>query len=608
MEYKHNFREKVQYKTFENMIYVLKNSIYPQKKLLFFISLYIISTACLEYSVSIISSCILQELECNGSVNRIIGINVVSCFICIIIYSIYVCSKAEMEWRLYYARTKFIEKLMYKVMSMDYEKLESPKVQDLKQKAFNTTSGSNYGMQGMLETTIRNLLHIVKIVVALSLIIVKGKWIIVGVFILTFVRFLNIDKTKQADKRFTWDLMMPIQRKIEYLKNITSDFAYGKDVRLFHMREWLLSKQKKENQKAHKLIVKSQNRWNLCFGVNQIIDFFQNSLLYAWIICSVLKGNMGIAGAVLYLQVVPLFSASLSGMFDDIADARRKALEVNDYRTFVELTGDNETKGRSLKQIGKRYTFTFEDVSFCYAGQEKNALENINLIIEPGEKLAIVGLNGAGKTTLIKLLLRLYEPTKGRILLNGVDIKEFNKQEYYNIFAPMFQDSELYAFSVEENVSMKTESKTDKVYAKDVIKIAGLQEKIDSLPQGMKSQLSKALYDDGIDLSGGERQKLALARALYKKAEVVVLDEPTASLDALAESKLYIQFNKFIGNRTALFISHRLASTKFCDKVIVFKDGKIIERGTHDELLLKAGLYAELFEVQAKYYKESGAI
>ena len=172
----------------------------------------------------------------------------------------------------------------------------------------------------------------------------------------------------------------------------------------------------------------------------------------------------------------------------------------------------------------------------------------------------------------------------------------------------MFQDSELYAFSVEENVSMKTESKTDKVYAKDVIKIAGLQEKIDSLPQGMKSQLSKALYDDGIDLSGGERQKLALARALYKKAEVVVLDEPTASLDALAESKLYIQFNEFIGNRTALFISHRLASTKFCDKVIVFKDGKIIERGTHDELLLKAGLYAELFEVQAKYYKESGAI
>lgn len=238
---------------------------------------------------------------------------------------------------------------------------------------------------------------------------------------------------------------------------------------------------------------------------------------------------------------------------------------------------------------------------------ENYALKNLSLKVNAGERLAVVGLNGAGKSTFIKLLLRLYEPTEGEILLNGVNIREYDKRSYYRVFSPVFQDVELFAFPLAENVSMQSPEKTDKKRAEDCLKAAGFGEKLSELPNGVDTEILKVIHDDGVDLSGGEKQKLALARALYKNAPVVVLDEPTAALDAIAESRLYNDFDKLIGGSTAVYISHRLSSTQFCKNVAMFKDGELCEYGTHESLMEKNGAYAEMFRLQAQYYVDEEA-
>lgn len=228
----------------------------------------------------------------------------------------------------------------------------------------------------------------------------------------------------------------------------------------------------------------------------------------------------------------------------------------------------------------------------------------MSLRLTAGEKLAIVGLNGAGKSTFVKLLCRLYEPTEGTIYLNGKDIRTYPLADYFHLIAPVFQEDESFAFSIAQNVSMKEEKEQNREQIAKSLLEADLKEKIDELTNGIDTSLYKNLDDNGIDLSGGQKQKLMLARALYKNAPVVVLDEPTAALDALAEKKSYENFDKFAAGRTTVYISHRLSSTRFCDHIAMFEAGRLAEYGTHEELLQKGGKYANLFEVQAQYYKE----
>jgi ABC-type multidrug transport system fused ATPase/permease subunit len=254
------------------------------------------------------------------------------------------------------------------------------------------------------------------------------------------------------------------------------------------------------------------------------------------------------------------------------------------------------------------YTIEFKDVSYKYLKTDNYALRHLNLKINAGERLAVVGLNGAGKTTMIKLLLRLYDPTEGVITLNGVDIKKYDREDYYRLFAPVFQDVETFAFPIAENVSMKTAADTDKDKVAKVLEEAGLAEKIASLKHGIDTYITNIVEDDGIDLSGGEKQKLALARALYKGAQVVVLDEPTAALDPISENSLYETYDEMMKGKATVFISHRLASTRFCTRIILIEAGRIKEEGTHDELLAKKGRYYELYETQAKYYRDNNEL
>ena len=384
--------------------------------------------------------------------------------------------------------------------------------------------------------------------------------------------------------------------------DILGDYKTGKEIRLYKEQNLI------DNITTQKILTdgeitlrKISMRTAKSSSFIAILGALVGFGVYLFIGVKGLFGLFGIGSLVLYCGS---FMQIISGimMFANTLGKLKEILSLaRDYFKILEAESTMIYGNREL-DLTNGFEIEFNNVSFKYPKAEKYALKNVNITLNAGERLAVVGLNGAGKSTFIKLLLRLYEVTEGEILLNGVNIKQYNKHSYYKIFSPAFQEVELFAFPLYMNVSMSSADKSDKEKARQCVIDSGLENKLSELEKGMDTEILKIVYDDGVDLSGGEKQKLALARALYKNAPVVVLDEPTAALDALAESKLYGDFDKLIGNKTAVYISHRLSSTQFCDKVAMFKDGGIVEYGTHSELMDKGGEYADMFNVQAQYY------
>lgn len=290
----------------------------------------------------------------------------------------------------------------------------------------------------------------------------------------------------------------------------------------------------------------------------------------------------------------------------DLATLRRQSLDISIVREFLDYpeTFKMEEGIPITPDLRTPYQIELQDVSFRYPGAEKDTLAHINLTIQPGEKLAIVGLNGAGKTTLIKLMCGFLDPTEGKVLLNDADIRTYNRRDYYKLFSAVFQDFSVLDVTIAENIA-QTDENIDRSLMEHCIEQAGLTEKIVGLSKGVGTHIGK-VFEDGIHLSGGELQRLMLARALYKNAPIIILDEPTSALDPIAESDIYNKYNELTDGRMAVYISHRLASTRFCDRIILIAEGGIDEVGTHEELIARNGHYAELFEIQSRYYREGG--
>ena len=299
------------------------------------------------------------------------------------------------------------------------------------------------------------------------------------------------------------------------------------------------------------------------------------------------------------------FSGFISGILGNLSSLHTKCLDISAIREVLTYPDAfSLDTGDEVPHTGRPGVIRFENVSFRYPGKDDNpyVLKNINLTLSPGERLAVVGLNGAGKTTLIKLLVGFYDPTEGRITYNGVDLRKLKRREYYKEFSAVFQDINIFAGTVSENVAASA-TDIDMERVKRCIAYADLTEKVESMPKGYDTLLNRNVYEEAQDLSGGERQRLILARALYKEAPILLLDEPTAALDPIAESEIYSKYNDMTKGKSAVYISHRLASTRFCDKILLIDDSIIAEEGSHEELIKLGGKYAELYGVQSSYYR-----
>lgn len=497
-----------------------------------------------------------------------------------------------------------------RLMTMAFQNTEDPDILDCAQKAGRAVEGNNDGFEG-LEHNISDLFAQLSIfITGATIIITLNPLLVIGMLVLALVNFFVSNATGKYNKLHHWDPLAPWWRKRWYMDNTIADFSFAKDIRMYGLKNWL--RQKFIDLQKERIAMQKRNaRLWFWYGVFvAIIWFVMQMSVYGYLIYQIALKKMTVASFSLYVGSATAFFGSISDLFSLFTTILQRSREVDDLRSLMELKiiDEDADKGEELDSSKiKNYEFTFENVSFKYPRAENCALRNVNITLKAGERLAVVGLNGAGKSTFIKLLLRLYEPTEGRILLNGIDVRSYTRQSYYHIFAPVFQDVNIFAFPFVQNVSMKSSVETDRGLAEKCVRDADLGEKLDSLPRGLDTELLKVIYDDGVDFSGGQRQKLALARALYKQAPVVVLDEPTAALDALAESRMYQDFDKLIGGKTSVYISHRLSSTRFCNNVAMFKDGQLIEYGTHDSLMEQGGEYAKMFDVQAQYYVEEEA-
>lgn len=514
---------------------------------------------------------------------------------------------SEIWYRYVDTRLKVMGEKNRKVMSIDFEHLENPDVMDCYQKAGNACGDNESGIEGMMRKLVDLIMSLSVTVVGLCILGTFNPWILLVMVVISAVTCLVGDRFNKYSKEKIWDPLAPWWRKDNYMRWQITNFAPAKDIRLFGLREWLVNKFRELKKERFDTQKKNALLWFWASVFAGVMVALSHLVVYGWLIRSVVHDGLSIGNFSLYLASAVTLFQYINTMFNGIGELLQKSRQVDDFRSFMDFDGgDGIDDGKSVPQMD-HYEFEFRNVSFKYPKAEKYALKNLSLKLTAGKRLAVVGLNGAGKSTFIKLLLRLYEPTEGEILLNGVNIREYGRQSYYRLFAPVFQDVELFAFPLAENVSMQSPEKTDKQLAERCLNAAGFGDKLAELPCGVDTEILKIIHDDGVDLSGGERQKLALARALYKDAPVVVLDEPTAALDAIAESRLYHDFDKLTGGKTAVYISHRLSSTQFCNHVAVFKDGELCEYGTHDSLMEKNGAYAEMFRLQAQYYVDGEA-
>lgn len=594
------------YGVVSNCIYILKRFKKYRPSLIFFIITGAAAAASMSYIWSFIGKLVIDMIQASaggGNIMPLVRLVAATTAAELFIMWLNTVSTVKTGLGFTYVRLMIIKERIAKTLDMDYEALETPEMLDRLQKAKRATAGDWQGVQGMMTYMQVLFTQIISIIIAIIIMTSFDPLIILVIAVLSYIQFLYFEHIRKKDKKEMWDAMMPHWRKLEYMENVTTDFSYAKDIRLFGMKKFLAKKQKDVYDEELRHWIKSRQYWIYNSIFSHGISLVRQLIITGWLVYSVIAKDLSIGNFTLYLASAGAFSNAINEVLSALSALRERSAHTDDYRSFMDIPNDS---GKDTIPVPKadKYVFTFENVSFKYKGQEKYALRNLNITVAAGEKLAVVGLNGAGKSTFIKLLLRLYDVTEGRILMNGTDIRRFNRAEYYRLFSPAFQDVTVFAFPMAENVSMSPPDETDKNKAEKCVREAGLGDKMDKLEKGIDTELLKVLYDDGVDLSGGEKQKLALARALYKGSDVIVLDEPTAALDALAEYRLYKSFNGLVGNRTAVYISHRLSSTRFCDRVAMFKDGEMTETGTHEELMAKNGDYAEMFRVQAQYYVE----
>ncbi len=509
----------------------------------------------------------------------------------------------ELDKVYYQGLNRFLEAgVGKKSMELKYETTESKEILDrLADARTGIDEGYSGGAKGLFESLANIIANVVILLLSAALVFRYTFLPIIPVLVnVTLNAFfesrLNRIKMEQIG------LLAKTDRAYFYLVHGLSDIKYGKDIRLFHAKDMMLGRVDEFNDRQSKINKTYAQRSSGYLMGSKINLALTASATYLILALMVIRKEIGIGDFTMLSTAVTTIVASINVVLKQILEVKKFCGYTDKYIKYVEGNKYTEKGDRSV-DVSEDVFIEFKNVSFKYPGSSNYALNNINAVIRKGERLSVVGLNGAGKTTFIKLLCRLYECTEGEILLNGVNILDYEYGSYMKLLSVVFQDFCLLGFSIKENIICDMPEKAEDDKLMPLIERVGLREKVDSLPLGLMTPVFRYYDQNGFEPSGGEQQKIAMARALYKDAPILILDEPTAALDPKAEKEIYERFASMVINKTAIFISHRLASGKFCDRILVVKNGEIVESGSHESLLaLSEGLYRAMYMSQEKMY------
>lgn len=491
---------------------------------------------------------------------------------------------------------KLEQKIMDKLMNLDYEKLEDPECLDLKERA--RMGVNNFGAINRIINNLFLLMQNILVIASLGSIIALFDYsliIILGVAIL--INIIIVLLTTKTTIKF-YNELIPINRRFGYYIDTILDPTKAKDYRMYdNIADMMKNKYIKYENETINQFSKVYLKYGFFETMQKIISYLELFFIYIIIVKRVINNNLSIATFSLYVASAISFSKCVISLIGNTTGLIECKAYVIPLIELMNLKNNSSNSG-NIKLEQEIDTIEFKNVSFKYPKSDVVIINNISFKINKGEKISIVGLNGAGKTTLVKLIARLYLPTSGEILINGVNINCYEIKSYLKQISTVFQDYKLFAYSLMENINCNDQ---DKAY--DILKSVGLKDKIDCLPKGVNSIYSKSYCDEGIELSGGESQKIAIARAISADSSLVILDEPTSALDPLAEAEIYENFNKLVKGKTAIYISHRMSSSVFCDKILVLDNKIIADYDTHENLMKKKdSLYYKLFNLQAKNY------
>ncbi len=390
--------------------------------------------------------------------------------------------------------------------------------------------------------------------------------------------------------------------KFDYYYSLSKDLTAAKDIRLYGFTDYFLLAVAKLISSLESITAKYMHQSVTVGGTRALLNLMRELVAYAYLTYLVVSGRLSVSDFIFYFGIITGFSNWIMNFVFLYSNMERCCNDCGAFREFIESSEENQDKPDI--DFEKVDSIEFKNVSFTYPSAEKSTINNMSFNVNKGENIAIVGENGAGKTTAVKLLCGLYYPTEGDILINGKSNRDFSPNSYFDLFSAVFQDYNFLPMTIAENITASADYDKEKLYA--ALKKAGIMDKIDSLDKKENTLMIKDVHKDAVDFSGGEKQKLLLAKAVYKNASVLILDEPTAALDPIAENELYLKYNEMTDNKISFFISHRLSSTRFCDKILFIKDGTIAESGTHEELMAKKGAYYRMYQIQSYYYKEMG--
>lgn len=494
----------------------------------------------------------------------------------------------------------FGDMLNNKMMKIQYKMLEQPEIQELCFRANMLFWSENSGVMGVFNS-LKNLIAGVLSLIILVGIISQFGLILPPLLVLLTLLDIYLMNTAKKNEIEQQPVSAEKEREKAYIDKTIRDINCGRDIRIYNLSGWLRVWYERIGREQGEVYRKVQGGYRRARLGTAGVSFLRDAAIYGLLIFLVMEHRLGIDDFVLYLSCSSSFTSTFIKIIDEFMDVKKFLVFTEDFRRVMELEEDGQKRGRGDKDIVE--TICLKNINYKYPNTRRPALENINLTIKKGERIVIVGANGAGKTTLIKILIGLYEPDNGELKIYNPDKKPIEKEKRTALFSVVMQKIFQYAFSIEENVTFQETALTNPERMRKALQDSGFIKELHKFPKGLATNLRKDFDPEGVSLSSGQAQMLALARAIYKDAPVIVLDEPTASLDPIAEAEIYESFERIFSEKICIFVSHRLSSVRFCDRILLLEQGRIAASGSHEELLKTSDLYAKMWYAQSRPYK-----